>query len=103
VKIAAVLLLAAFLLAGCGGDQSKQAMNDKFAKLDYQMATLEVGVVPSRHLLARLTREYISLVHEYADVLGPDEVRRRLEEKETELEAYCLPCSGLVADELAKH
>jgi hypothetical protein len=95
-------LVAAVLLAGCGQSGSTKAMNDKFQTVDYKMSTLEVGVVPSRELLANLTRKYISLIHEYADALGAAEVRRRLVEKETELESYCLPCSGLVTDELAK-
>jgi hypothetical protein len=102
MRLAGVLLLAALLLSGCGQSNSQKAMNAKFQKVDYKMSTLEVGVVPSPNLLARLTRKYISLTHEYADALGPDEVRRRLVEKETELQAYCLPCSGLVTDELAR-
>jgi hypothetical protein len=97
-----VLLLAAVLLAGCGQTNSQEAMNARFQELDYKMANLEVGLVPSRDLLERLTQEYISLIHEYADVLGPGEARRRLVEKETELSAYCLPCSAVVTDELAR-
>ena len=78
-------------------------METKFAKVDTDMANLEVGVAPSRGLLTKLTREYISLVRKYADALGRTEARRRLEAKETELQAYCLPCSAIVTDELAHY
>jgi hypothetical protein len=102
MRRASVLPIAAVLLAGCGQTSSQEAMNAKFQELDYKMANLEVGMVPSRGMLESLTREYISLIHEYADVLGAEEARRRLEAKETELSAYCLPCSAVVSEELAK-
>jgi hypothetical protein len=101
VQIVGILLLAALLLAGCR--EGRTPMETKFAKVDEDMANLEVGVAPSRGLLAKLTREYISLVRTYADDLGPAEARRRLEAKENELQAYCLPCSAIVTQELAHY
>ena len=46
LKLAGVLLLAAVLLVGCGQDASQDAMNAKFAKVDYDMATIEEGKTP---------------------------------------------------------
>jgi len=101
VQIVGVLLLAALLVVACGDERTP--MESKFANVDTQMANLEVGVAPSRGLLTKLTREYIALVREYSDALGPAEARRRLEAKEIELQAYCLPCSAIVTEELAKY
>jgi low affinity Fe/Cu permease len=102
MKIAGVLLLAAVLLVGCGQSVSEDAMDAKFAKLDYDMATIEEGKTPGVHL-ERLTRQYIALIHEYEDQLGTDEVRRRLAEKATELSPYCLSCTTMLDDERKKY
>ena len=99
MQIVGVLLLAALLVVACG--DTRTPMENKFADVDTQMANLEVGVAPSQALLTKLTREYVSLVRTYAEALGPAEVRRRLEAKENELQAYCLPCSAIVTEELA--
>ena len=74
MKLAGVLLLAAVLLVGCGQATSEDAMKAKFAKVDYDMASIEEGKTPQVHL-ERLTRQYITLIHEYEDQLGTAEVK----------------------------
>jgi hypothetical protein len=105
VKTAGVLLLGATLLAGCGDKSSadRKAIDAKFARVDYAMSTVEIGAPPYQENLTKLTQQYIALVRQYGDELGDGEVKRRLADKERELEPFCLPCSGLVGDELAKH
>jgi hypothetical protein len=102
MKLAGILLLAAALLVGCGQSVSEDAMNAKFAKVDYDMATIEEGKTPQVHL-ERLTRQYITLIHEYEDQLGSDEVRRRLAQKATELAPYCLSCTTTLDEERKKY
>ena len=102
MKIATVLLLAAVLLAGCGASVSTKAMDAKFAKVDYDMASIEDGKTPGEHL-ERLTRQYIALIHEYEDQLGTDEVKRLLAEKAAALSPYCLSCTTMLDDERKKY
>ena len=102
MKIAGVLLLGALLLAGCGASVSTKAMDAKFAKVDYDMASVEDGKTPGEHL-ERLTRQYIALIHEYEDELGTDEVKRRLAAKATALSPYCLSCTSMLDDERKKY
>ena len=102
MKIAGVLLLAAVLLAGCGASVSTKAMDTKFAKVDYDMASVEDGKTPGVHL-ERLTRQYIALIHEYEDQLGTDEVKRRLAQKAAALSPYCLSCTTMLDDERKKY
>jgi hypothetical protein len=102
MKIAGVLLIAAVLLVGCGQSASEDAMKAKFAKLDYEMASIEEGKTVGEHLV-RLTRQYIALIREYADELGDAEVRKRLEDKAFELSPYCLPCVTMVDREAEKY
>ena len=102
MKLAGVLLVAAVLLVGCGQAASEDAIKAKFAKVDYDMATIEEGKTTGEHLV-RLTRRYIALTREYADELGDDEVRRRLEDKAFELGPYCLPCVTMVDLEAQKY
>jgi hypothetical protein len=102
VKTAAVLLFVAVLLVGCGTSASEKAMKSKFTKLDYEMATVETGATPHEYL-AKLTRQYIMLVREYADQLGTDEAERRLTEKADELAPYCLACSAAVDEERKRY
>jgi hypothetical protein len=104
--IVVVLLLAAPLLAGCGDNRSAatKAMDSRFQRIDYEMATLETGTssynIPH---FASATQQYIALVREYADVLGPDEAKRLLTEKGDELRPYCLPCVATLDDEARKY
>jgi protein involved in sex pheromone biosynthesis len=100
MRIVGVLLLAVLLVSGCGDQRTP--VEKQLADVDYKMANLEVGVSPSAHLLTQLTRQYIALTRKYADALGPAQVKQKLEAKELELQAYCLPCSGLVTKELAR-
>ena len=102
MKTAGVLLLGAVLLAGCGTAASTNAMDAKFDKVDYEMASIEEGETTGEHL-ERLTRQYVALIREYADELGDDEVKKRLEDKAFELGPYCLPCVTIVDLEAQKY
>ena len=102
MKFAGLLLLAAVLLAGCGTPTSSNAMNVKFDKVDYEMASIEEGKTTGDDL-ERLTRRYIGLVREYEDQLGTDEARKRLEDKSFELGPYCLPCVTMLDLEAQKY
>jgi uncharacterized protein HemX len=96
-----VVLVAAALAGGCGDSSgNRQAMEVKFERIDFQFSTLETAnaAFNARHL-ARETQRYIGLVHQYEDVLGREEAKRRLNQKADELSSYCLPCSGVLADE----
>jgi hypothetical protein len=98
------LLLVAILLAGCGNQSApEESMNAKFDKLDYTMANWETAAAPYDTHLAKATQQYIALVREYADQLGPDEAKRRLVEKGDEVEPYCLPCKATLYDEARKY
>src|SRR5262245_3604059 len=95
------LLLVAGLLAGCG--TSDTAMDRKFQRLDYEMSTLEtVNSSFNEQHFARLTQRYIALVHQYEDQLGRDKARKMLIQKGDELDAYCLPCTGVLYIEARK-
>jgi hypothetical protein len=102
---ACVLILAVAVLAGCGGGESAdlEAINVKFQRLDYTMSNIEVSAPPYQERLDRLTRQYIGLTRKYADDLGGDEVKRRLEEKSFEIAPYCLPCSGDLDREASRY
>ena len=79
-------------------------MEAKFERVDYEMATFEtVTSSYNEPHFEQATRHYIALVRAYADVLGPDEARRRLREKRDELASYCLPCVAILADEARKY
>jgi hypothetical protein len=94
----------AILLAGCGQPSGpEEAMNAKFRELDYWMESLETIAAPYDTHLAKATQQYIALVREYADRLGPDEAKRRLVEKGEEVAPYCLPCKGTLYDEARKY
>ena len=94
------VLLAAVLLGGCGGAAGdRTAMNQKFEAIDYEISRLET--VTSQYNDAHFsaaTKRYITLVHQYHDVLGPEEARRRLSDRADEISAFCLPCAGMLAD-----
>jgi hypothetical protein len=100
------LLLVAVVLAGCGGDEptaAEKRMNLRFDTLDYTMGNVEISAPPYQDNLMRLTRRYINLTREYADELGDDEVKKRLEDKAFELSPYCLPCVTMLDREAARY
>lgn len=106
MKRACGLLLAVIFLAGCGSDQptaAEQRMELRFDQLDYEMGNVEISAPPYQDNLQRLTNRYIALIHEYDDMLGREEVKKRLEDKALELDDYCLPCSGSIDAERAKY
>ena len=103
--VAVVLLLATLLLAGCGGGSGdRKAMEVKFEKLDYQISTLETlhGGTYNQPHFEQATQQYIALVHQYADLLGPKEARQRLTEASDGIAPYCLPCAGVLTEEAKK-
>ena len=96
------LLLVVFVLTGCGQGDST-AMNHKFEQLDFKLASLEtINSQFNQQHFAELTQKYIALVHRYEDELGKEEARRRLVELGEELDAYCLPCTGVLYVEARK-
>jgi stress response protein SCP2 len=101
-RLAGLLLLVVLLLTGCGqGDTT--AMNKKFQRLDFQIATLETINSPfNQQHFAQLTQKYIALVHQYEDQLGEDEAKHRLIQMGDELNSYCLPCTGVLYIEARK-
>ena len=106
MKSACGLLLAVVVLAGCGADEptaAEKRMNMRFDKLDYTMGNVEISAPPFQENLMMLTRRYIALTREYADELGDDEVKKRLEEKSFELGPYGLPCVTVVDTEAEKY
>jgi hypothetical protein len=103
--IASVLLLAVPVLAGCGsGSANRKAMENKFEKIDAEMATYEtLNSQYNESHFEHATRHYIALVRKYADTLGHNEARQRLREKGDELSAYCLPCTALLDAEAQRY
>lgn len=102
IWLVAVVVLAAALLVGCGDNRSadRKAMDLKFDRIDYEISNLETvtSTYNTRHF-EETTQRYIALVHQYADLLGPEEAKRRLNQKGDELSSYCLPCAGVLAEE----
>ena len=78
-------------------------MEARFAELDSAMASITVNAPPYIENLERLTRQYIEAIHEYDDDLGHDEVKRRLAEKAVDVQAYCLPCAGMLDRERERY
>jgi uridine kinase len=95
------VLLAAVLLGGCGDNQSadERAMNHKFEKIDYQISRLETvtSQYNTPHFEAA-AHQYIALVRQYKDVLGPEEAKHRLNDLADRVSGYCLPCAGELSD-----
>jgi hypothetical protein len=100
-----VLLLAVVLLVACGGDRSaaRRAMDAKFQRMDLIIVSLETPTAPYGMHLEKATEQYIALIREYADLLGPDEVKQRLVDKGNEVGPYCLPCEAALDDEAKKY
>ena len=100
-----VLLLAVVPVSACGGNGSsaRNAMDAKFEQIDYEMGNMENLNSAASPELAKATERYIRLIREYAGVLGPAEVKRRLAQKEDEVAPYCLPCTAPLADEAKRY
>jgi outer membrane lipoprotein-sorting protein len=100
-----VLPLAALVFAACGGNQSaRSAMEAKFRSIDYKMANLETtSVAYNQTYITKATQQYVALVHHYADLLGPNEARRRLVAKGNEIEPYCPPCDATLVSAAARY
>jgi hypothetical protein len=102
-----VLFLALVLLVACGDDRSvdRKAMDAKFDRLDSTFVNLETPSAPydTGHHLEKATQQFIALIREYADQLGPDEIKQRLADKGNEIGPYCLPCVALLDDEAKKY
>ena len=101
-----MLVLALPLLAACGsGSSDPQAMETKFEQLDFKLTTYEQATSSTYNLphFTRATNQYIALVREYKDVLGPKEAKRRLTEERDGIAPYCLPCAGLLDDEAKRY
>lgn len=70
-------------------------MDGKFERMDYRMANLETqSVAYDNSYLIRATQDYIALVREYADQLGPREAKQRLLDAGNGVGPYCLPCKA---------
>jgi hypothetical protein len=94
----------AIVLAGCGSQSSEKRMNAKFDALDAKIATqYETAATPYNNYLEKATQQYIALVRQYADQLGPKEARRRLMAKGDEVVAFCTWCAGALYDEAKRY
>jgi hypothetical protein len=69
-------------------------MNAKFERLDYQISVRETIAAPSDPSIARLIRDYVSLVRKYAPQMAPGEAKRRLTQEADEVAHYCLGCAA---------
>lgn len=100
-----MLLLAVLLVAGCGSNRSgaQKQMDAKFDSIDYSMANLETLTAGYGPNLRQATQRYIVLVRQYADLLGPDEARHRLNAKGDEVGPYCLACAASLYDEAKRY
>jgi PBP1b-binding outer membrane lipoprotein LpoB len=103
--IVGAVVLAALLLAGCGGGSSdRNAMETKFEKIDFEFSTLETpNSVYNQPHFQKTTERYIALVHQYEDLLGNDEAKRRLQQEADSLSEYCLSCAGTLEDAASKY
>jgi hypothetical protein len=98
-----LVLAAALVVAGCGAGGTG-AMDEKFQKLEYEIANLEtVNSSYNMHDFLRETQKYIALVRQYAHQLGAAEARKRLMQEGDELSSYCLPCEAALSSEALKY
>jgi hypothetical protein len=105
VAMTVCVLVLALVLAACGdnGSGSKNAMEVKFQRIDYEMGNMENLNSAYGSQLTKATQRYIALIREYADLLGPAEVKRRLAQKRDEVAPYCLPCSATLDFEASRY
>jgi uncharacterized lipoprotein YehR (DUF1307 family) len=104
VAVTVCVLLFALVLAACGDKSSdRNAMEVKFQRIDYEMGNMENLNSAYGSELTKATQRYIALIREYADQLGPAEVKRRLVQKRDEVAPYCLPCSATLDFEASRY
>jgi hypothetical protein len=105
VAMTVCVLLLALVVGACGdnGSGSRNAMEVKFQRIDYEMGNMENLNSAYGSQLTKATQRYIALVREYADELGPAEVKRRLAQKREEVAPYCLPCSATLDFEASRY
>jgi hypothetical protein len=98
-----VALLLAILLTGCGSESSSRA-DHKLDALEAKIATqYETAATPYNDYLQKATQQYIALVRQYADQIGPKEARQRLLAEGDEVASFCPPCAGDLRDEARKY
>jgi hypothetical protein len=104
VAVTVCVLLFALVLTACGDKSSdRNAMEVKFQRIDYEMGNIENLNSAYGSELTKATQRYIALIREYADQLGPAEVKRRLVQKRDEVAPYCLPCSATLDFEASRY
>jgi hypothetical protein len=105
VAMTVCVLSFALVLAACGDNQSaaRNKMEVKFQEIDSEMGNMENINSGFGSELTKATQRYIALIREYADLLGPAEVRRRLVQKRDEVAPYCLPCSATLDFEASRY
>lgn len=104
MAVTVCVLLFALVLAACGDKSSdRNAMEVKFQRIDYEMGNMENLNSAYGSELTKATQRYIALIREYADQLGPAEVKRRLVQKRDEVAPYCLPCSATLDFEASRY
>lgn len=99
-------LVLAILLAGCGGQSSsgEKRMNARFDALEVKIATqYETAATPYNNYLEQGARQYIALVHQYADQLGAKEAKRRLTAMGDQMADFCTACAGDLYDAAAAY
>jgi hypothetical protein len=105
MKRAAVLLLIAYLVAGCGGHEQSKAerakMNAEFAQIDWKISNWTMGPgYADQNGLVQLTRRYVAATRKYHDDLGDNEVKRRLTVEANQLAPLCPPCVDVIRREV---
>jgi hypothetical protein len=78
-------------------------MNARFAEIDYAISNVTLSAPPYQENLDPLTDQYVEAIEQYADDLGDNEVKRRLEEKAAEVAPFCLPCADVLDWEREKY
>jgi ABC-type glycerol-3-phosphate transport system substrate-binding protein len=101
-----LVLVLGLVLAGCGGggqsSAAKQRMNDRFDALETKITTqYETAATPYNNYLEKAARQYVALVHEYRNQLGPKEAKQRLMAMGNQIADFCTACAGDLYDAAA--
>jgi hypothetical protein len=106
----ALLLLIAFLVAGCGEKQHHQTeaervkMENAFSQVVLNIGSITRGSGPADETtMEQYTTDYIKLTRKYSDDLGDAEVKKRLTDEVPQVQPWCLPCGVLLYRERAKY